>query len=195
MLSNFIKNIFRKFSNKAREKRGQLFLALMKIEPETKILDLGGGTGVHIASVLKNRPCNVTVADISKEDLLLASEKFRFNTVRLSESGKLPFDDNEFDIVFCSSVIEHVTGEKKTILALNCSKEFKKVAKLHQQEFAEEIKRISKGYFVQTPYRYFPIESHSWLPVAVVFLNRKNLKQVLKFFGSWWPKKQNLIGI
>ena len=31
----------------------------------------------------------------------------------LPESGKLPFRDGEFEVVYCSSVIEHVTGFNK----------------------------------------------------------------------------------
>ena len=31
---------------------------------------------------------------------------------------------------------------------------------------AEEVRRVSKFYFVQCPYRYFPIEPHYLLPFA-----------------------------
>ena len=30
----------------------------------------------------------------------------------LDESGRLPFPDDHFDIIFCSSTIEHVTVDK-----------------------------------------------------------------------------------
>jgi hypothetical protein len=42
---------------------------------------------------------------------------------------------------------------------------------------------------VQTPYRYFWIESHSWLPLPIVFLPRKLLIPLLKLSARIWPKK------
>ena len=109
--------------------------------------------------------------------------------MKLEQSGSLPFQDNEFDIVFCSSVIEHVTGEKSYVLGIDDKAEFNKIARAHQKEFASEIRRIGKAYFVQTPYKYFPIESHSWLPFCILWLSRRNLKALLKWSSLRWPKK------
>lgn len=82
------------------------------------------------------------------------------------EGKPLPFDAGFFDIVYCSSVLEHVTVPKSEIWELTSSSEFRKRALDSQSVFAEEIKRVGKQYFVQTPCRSFPIESHSWLPIA-----------------------------
>jgi hypothetical protein len=41
---------------------------------------------------------------------------------------------------------------------------------------------------VQTPYKYFPIESHTWLPL-VGFLPRVALIPVLKITNLVWIKK------
>ena len=48
--------------------------------------------------------------------------------------------------------------------SLTSSSRFRSMARQHQREFSDEIRPIAKGYFVQVPYRWFPIESHSWLP-------------------------------
>jgi hypothetical protein len=48
---------------------------------------------------------------------------------------------------YCSSVIEHVARE-------------------HRQAFAAEVRRVGRGWFVQTPAFSFPIEPHSLLPGA-----------------------------
>jgi len=56
------------------------------------------------------------------------------------------FQDKEFDLVFSNSVIEHVGSFGK------------------QKQMADEICRIGKTYFVQTPNRYFPIEPHFLFP-------------------------------
>jgi hypothetical protein len=42
---------------------------------------------------------------------------------------------------------------------------------------------------VQTPYKYFIIESHSWLPVIIVFLPIIMQIKIIAFFNKFWPKK------
>jgi SAM-dependent methyltransferase len=59
----------------------------------------------------------------------------------------LPFDENEFDLAYCNSVIEHIAPSKRTA-------------------FAAEIRRVARGWFVQTPAFSFPIEPHALLPGA-----------------------------
>jgi SAM-dependent methyltransferase len=67
--------------------------------------------------------------------------------VRADAATGLPFADDFFDLVYCSSVIEHVPPALRPA-------------------FASEVRRVGRGWFVQTPARSFPIEPHSLLPVA-----------------------------
>ena len=60
---------------------------------------------------------------------------------------RLPFADGEFDLAYCNSVIEHVPRERRAA-------------------FAAELRRVARGWYVQTPARSFPIEPHSLLPGA-----------------------------
>ena len=66
------------------------------------------------------------------------------------------YPDMAFDVVFSNSVIEHL-GPDFT----------------DQKRMADEIRRVGKRYFVQTPNRYFPLEPHfltpgfQFLPVSV----------------------------
>ena len=65
------------------------------------------------------------------------------------------------------------------------------MAKDSQKRFAEEIRRVGKRYFVQTPYKYFPIESHTWTPFIIVFFPRRFQVALIKFLNRFWPKKTN----
>lgn len=105
-------------------------------------------------------------------------------------SGKLPFAARQFDLVFCSSVIEHVTGPKDQMIATTDGDEFRRRAWQHQLAFAAEVRRVARRYYVQTPHRHFAIESHSWLPGAIVALPRPTQIRLLKRVNDsqLWPK-------
>jgi len=60
------------------------------------------------------------------------------------------FPDRHFDICFSNSLIEHLGREDQVLVA-------------------NEIRRVAKGYFVQTPNRNFPLEPH-FLVLAWQFL-------------------------
>jgi hypothetical protein len=126
---------------------------------------------------------DVTIADIDRSKLDLAESRYGYKSRVLEESANLPFDNGEFDIVFCSSVIEHITGPKDTVGNITSTSVFEAKAAIHQQKFAEEVRRIGKGYFVQTPYKYFLIESHTIAPGFVVLLPRSVQLEIWKR----WP--------
>jgi SAM-dependent methyltransferase len=74
--------------------------------------------------------------------------------VQADATGRLPFEDGHFDLAYSSSVVEHVPPVRRAV-------------------FAAEVRRVARGWFVQTPARSFPIEPHAllpfahWLPVAL----------------------------
>jgi SAM-dependent methyltransferase len=182
---------FRKFSSAARTKRAALFRESFRLDEQTRILDLGSETGANINIILRGtrvRPCNVHIADIDNALVEEGAMRYGYVPVRIAEDGRLPFPDKHFDIVFCSSVIEHVTVPKDEIWAMRSGKVFRNRSMLRQQEFAGEIRRLGKQYFVQTPYRFFPIESHTWLPL-VAYLPRRVLIPTLRISNRFWIKK------
>jgi len=185
-----MRSLFRAASANARRKRAAIFLNQFKITNQTRILDLGSEDGSNIAEILKSTPAapsNIFIADIDSAAVIRGRECYGFTAVTLVEDGNLPFPDKFFDIVFCSSVIEHVTVPKHEIWQLTSGSRFKKRARDRQRIFAEEIRRVGKAYFVQTPYSLFPVESHSWLPF-VGYLPRSILIRILRITNSFWIK-------
>jgi len=152
------------------------------------IVDLGGGNGEYMASCAHRLPgIKIIIADIDTSKLYEAYARYGFEIVKLLEQGLLALGNKECDFVFCNSVIEHVTVSKKYVWEIRKIEFFRKLAREHQKFFASEILRISKGYFVQTPHRIFPIESHTWLPL-VGYLPRPLLISLLKSLNRWWLK-------
>ena len=80
------------------------------------------------------------------------------------------YRDKEFDVVFSNSVIEHVGGYRD------------------QQRMAEEVRRVGKRYFVQTPNRYFPVEPHFLFPFYQ-FLPLRVRAWLIGRFDLGWRKR------
>jgi len=189
-MGGLISQMFEQFSSQARSERAALFRQMFGLSARTRILDLGSESGANIHSVLDGtpvRPENTYIADINPKVLERGRERFGFVPVLVDQSGKLPFPDGYFDIVYCSSVIEHVTVPKDEVWTLRSGKLFRQRALAHQTEFAREIQRVGRQFFVQTPYRWFVLESHSWLPF-VSWLPRRAQLPVLKVARAFWPK-------
>ena len=186
-----IQRAFTAFSSHARKKRAHLFLEKMPLDARTTILDLGSEKGHAINRLLADTPIragNIFIADISASNVAQGKALFGYNPIILSENAQLPFPDGHFGVVFCSSVIEHVTVPKADVWSIESSRDFRKQAKVSQSRFATEIRRVAKSYFVQTPYRHFPIESHTWLP-CVNWLPRSWLLKLLRITNRYWVKR------
>lgn len=180
-----------KFSANARKKRAALFRSFFDITEDTKILDLGSENGTNIHNVLQGtdaRPENIYIADIDQNAVNEGQKLYGFNPILVNEDSRTEFEDNFFDIVFCSSVIEHTTVKKSEMWEIKDGKEFRERSWERQREFAAEIARLGKRYFVQTPCRTFPIESHTWLPL-VGFLPRRLFLPLLKASNRFWIKR------
>ena len=186
-LANVIRRSAVNLSVSCRLRRGQLFVERLHPTAKDRILDLGGGRGGYMAQTLPFR-ANVTIADLDPGNLKMASESYGFDTLCLDGTERFAVPDAAYDVVFCSSVIEHVTGPKEIVYDLARAGEFTTSAKAAQANFAAEIRRISKRYFVQTPYKYFPLEQHSFLPFLVVLLPRRWYMRLLRYLATRWFK-------
>ncbi len=123
---------------RARARRHQRFFALTRLPPGARVLDVGcGSLGLRALE---------PALDITGVDVL-AAPGYPGPFVQADAAEGLPFADRSFDLVYCSSVIEHVPPARRAA-------------------FAAELRRVGRGWFVQTPAFGFPLEPHSLLPGA-----------------------------
>lgn len=131
--------------NKFRNKRFQLFEdRLNELDLKIiKILDVGG-----TQSFWENRGY-AGRDDVEITLLNLHREPTDYSNIRsvVGDGVDLSrYNENEFDIAFSNSVIEHVFTWQR------------------QMRMAKEIRRVGRFYYLQTPNRFFPVESHFLLP-------------------------------
>jgi hypothetical protein len=140
------------------------------IRPDSlfKILDIGGDIGYWKNIGWQNSQCriyllNLYAADISEED----SKSFE----SVQGSGlNLPYQRGDFDLVFSNSVIEHVGSFE------------------NQLQFANEVKRLSDRYIVQTPSFWFPLEPHSLIPFFQFIPHSIRAFLIMWFDINYFPK-------
>ncbi|HTB71083.1 MAG TPA: class I SAM-dependent methyltransferase [Solirubrobacteraceae bacterium] len=123
---------------RARARRHERFFALTRLPADARVLDLGCGS-------LGLRGLEPQL-DITGVDLVERPD-YPGPFVRADATERLPFADREFDLVYSSSVIEHVPLPRRAA-------------------FAAELRRVGRGWFVQTPAFSFPLEPHALLPFA-----------------------------
>ena len=186
------KNLIKKIIVKKREKwaneRFDFFIKEMDLNKDMKILDLGGGDGTYMDRFkTKLKDYEITIADIDKVALRRAADK-GYKTVEMDGSNYFPFENKQFDCIFCNSVIEHVTINKDDCWNEKSGQNFKRKSVEAQSIFASEILRCSKKYFVQTPHKYFPIEQHTWVPFMAL-LSRPCTIFLIKLLNKFWIKK------
>lgn len=126
------------FAARARARRHARFFSLTRLDPGTSVLDLGCG---QLGLRALEPGLDITGVD------LVERPHYPGPFVRADATEGLPFADREFDLVYCSSVIEHVAPARRAA-------------------FAAELRRVGRGWLVQTPAWSFPLEPHSLLPFA-----------------------------
>lgn len=126
-----------------------MLFKIFSIGETTKIIDIGGDLYFwKLANDLGFPTPKVTIINLYPYTGKLPSN---FKWI-VGDGRNLEFEDSSFDVAFCNSVIEHLVSWE------------------YQVKFSSELMRISKSYFVQTPYKYFPLEPHyitpfiHWLP-------------------------------
>jgi SAM-dependent methyltransferase len=123
---------------RARERRHARFFVLTGLRPGMRILDVGcGALGLRALEP----GLDITGVDVAPRP------QYPGPFVQADATERLPFEDGAFDLAYSSSVVEHVATERRAA-------------------FAAEVRRVGRGWFVQTPAWSFPVEPHALLPFA-----------------------------
>ncbi len=133
-----------------RDRRWQTMLEVFPRLRDMRVLDLGGTPDTWMLHDV--RPASVTLLNSTSSEMDLTSTSDGFDVV-IGDACNPPDSvrNATFDLVFSNSVIEHVGGAHR------------------RREFAEFVSRSAPHYWIQTPYRYFPVEPH-WLCPGFQFL-------------------------
>ena len=122
--------------------RARRFAMLLDLFPdlgEMRVLDIGGAP--HFWRHAPVHPCHVTLLNTFPQN---CSEPWM--TAMVGDGCDPPEDLPGVDLVVSNSVIEHVGGHWR------------------RQAFAATVREAAPRYWVQTPYRYFPLEPHYLCP-------------------------------
>src|SRR4051795_4645757 len=123
---------------RARRRRHERLFALTGITPHSRLVEVGcGRLGLRgLAPDL-----DITGVDVAPRP------DYPGPFVQADATVRLPFEDDAFDLAYSSSVVEHLEPAQR-------------------EAFARELKRVARGWYVQTPAHSFPVEPHALLPFA-----------------------------
>ena len=164
--------------NKFRRKRIQIFKKYLKdINLSTiNILDVGG-TPVFWNNMRLDKDkfkLNITLLNLD----VLNQNYNSFTYVQGDARDMFLFTSKQFDLVFSNSVIEHVAGHNGVTFA-------------DQKKMADEILRVSKRFYVQTPNYWFPFEPHFLCPFFQYFPIYFKALLLRNFNLGWYNKIKN----
>ena len=154
-----------------RRRRFRRFLDLVESCPKRRlrILDVGGTENFWEMMNFVDSGHEITVLNLTQ------AETRHKNIIGVAgDACSMPqFNDDQFDIVFSNSVIEHVGSWE------------------NQQRMADEVRRLAKKYFVQTPNYYFPMEPHSLFPGFQFLPVAMQVWLVQRRAIGWFPQAEN----
>lgn len=136
---------------RARARRWALVESRFPDFADLRVVDLGGTVAAWATAPI--RPRHLTVLNlfepgISTSEDVVAVTGDACDAVAVLERA---VGHSSFDLVFSNAVLEHVGGHAS------------------RTRFADSVRQLAPRHWVQTPYRYFPLEPH-WLFPGMQFL-------------------------
>jgi hypothetical protein len=161
----------RSIGTSLRRKRWEVFRQRFRDIEKMRVLDLGGTVKHWETSPI--RPKSVVVVNLLPE-----SSDIDWITAVQGDACEPPplVREAEFDLVYSNSLIEHLGGH-----ARRC-------------HFASVVHAIASHHWVQTPYRYFPIEPH-WLFPGLQFLPQRARAWAIRRWplSPAWPNPEQAL--
>lgn len=106
----------------ALKRRARRIVEELELKDRDKILEVGCGNGYYL-NLLNNLGLDLTLVGLDNDARALKDAKkiIENNKVKLflADAGNLPFDDNSFDKVILSEVIEHIENESQVLSEIN----------------------------------------------------------------------------
>jgi hypothetical protein len=136
----------RSLSTLARSRRWRTFARRFLRISEMRVIDLGGTPASWLHAPV--RPLEVMTVNLSRRANVVPDGGAGWIRSVSADACELPaaVRAEHFDLVFSNSVLEHVGGHAR------------------RAAFAETVHALAEHHWVQTPYRYFPIEPHFLFP-------------------------------
>ena len=172
MGDSYFKRLLRDFSHKSRTRKFELFDAIFQPRPEDRILDVGASGDVFTQYTFEDvyqYPERIVGGGYELTEVTSARQHYPKPRYVVFDGCALPFPDQSFDLVFSNAVIEHILGDGR------------------QEQFAREIRRVGKSWFVTTPNYWYPLESHYHLPF-IQFMPRTLQREYNRLLGTHIPK-------
>lgn len=86
---------------------------LSNVKENSKILDIGTGTGILISYLLEKSPKEIVAVDISENMIEVAKRKYEDQNVKFVVSDIMEFDEENFDYIFIYSAYPHFGDKEK----------------------------------------------------------------------------------
>ena len=166
------RRLLKEMSHRSRTKKFTFFGNVFCPRPEDRVLDIGASGTVFLHYTFEDvypYPQRITAGGFDLEEVLSARHYYPQPSYAVFDGCRLPFPDKSFDLVFSNAVIEHIPGRQK--------------------QFADEVTRVGKSWFVTTPNYWYPFETHYHLPL-IQFLPRPLQREYNRLLGTHIPKGQ-----
>ncbi len=153
-------------ATRLRRKRAAFLMSLLApLKSPIQILDVGGTEQYWKMVDVAEDEIHISLLNLE------ATETSLPNCISMiGDARQLEFGEKSFDLVFSNSVIEHVGSYKD------------------QERMANEVRRVGRRYFVQTPNKYFPIEPHFLFPFFQFLPSSIRIWLLRNFNLGWFPK-------
>lgn len=159
------------FVNQFRQKRFELLkngIEKLIQKDHFKILDIGGDIQYWKNIGWQHPACKIHLLNLY-ESKVPENETQQFSS-SVGNGLSLEYKKGEVDLIFSNSVIEHVGSYA------------------NQQIFANEVRRVSDKYIVQTPSIWFPLEPHSLIPLFQFLPHPIRALLIMTFNINYFPK-------